>query len=275
VTALTEGTLLGGRVAYAQPEGGFRSGIEPVLLAAAIPARPGQTVLEAGTGAGAALLCLAARVPGLTAIGVERDPALAALAARNARANGMDGVHVVAADVDALPLRGGCDHAFANPPYHALGGTPSPQGERRLAKQADGALFARWAAAMAAVLRPRGTLTLIVPVAALPACMAALTACGCAPDALLPLWPKAGRAAKLALVRGVKGGRGAFRVLPGVVLHQADGAFTAEADAVLRGGAALDWSLQSSKSVAGFSVLRARRALQPAPASVHRRRPCR
>lgn len=232
----TDGTLLGGRVVYAQPALGFRSGIEPVLLAAAIPARPGETVLEAGTGAGAALLCLAARVSGLLALGIERDPALATLATRNAHANGMDGVHFIAADVAALPLRPGCDHAFANPPYHLDGGTPSPFEQRRVAKQADATLFARWAAAMAGVLRHRGTLTLIVPAAAVPACMAAMTDSGCPPDALLPLWPKPGTGSKLALLRGVKAGRGPFRILPGIVLHRADGSFTDEAEAVLRDG---------------------------------------
>jgi tRNA1Val (adenine37-N6)-methyltransferase len=226
-------------VRYAQLASGFRSGIEPVLLAAAIPARPGQTVLEAGTGAGAGLLCLSARVPGLTAFGIERDPALAALAARNAGANRMAGVHVVTADIAALPLRLMCDHAFANPPYHAPGGTPSPLAERRLAKQADTDLFARWTAAMAGVLRHRGTLTLIVPAAAVPACMAALTACRCPPDSLLPLWPKADLPAKLALLRGVKGGRTPVQVLPGLVLHEAGGAFTGAAEAVLRHGDAL------------------------------------
>ncbi|HJS85951.1 MAG TPA: SAM-dependent methyltransferase, partial [Acetobacteraceae bacterium] len=59
---VTGGTLLGGRVRYAQPAEGFRSGIEPVLLAAAVPARPGECVLEGGSGAGAGLLCLAARI---------------------------------------------------------------------------------------------------------------------------------------------------------------------------------------------------------------------
>jgi tRNA1Val (adenine37-N6)-methyltransferase len=232
----TDGTLLGGRVAYAQPAVGFRSGIEPVLLAAAIPARPGETVLEAGTGAGAALLCLAARVPSLRALGIERDPALAVLAARNARANAMDGVHCIAADIAALPLRLACDHAFANPPYHADGGTPSPIDQRRRAKHADATLFERWVAAMADVLRHRGTLSLIVPAAATPACMAAMTVSGCPPDALLPLWPAPGTAAKLTLLRGVKAGRGPFRILPGLMLHQPGGGFTAEAEAVLRGG---------------------------------------
>ena len=239
----TDGTLLGGRVAYAQPAAGFRSGIEPVLLAAAIPARPGQTVVEAGTGAGAALLCLAARVGDVCGVGIERDPALAALAAANARANGMDRVHVVVADIASLPLRPrmdqAVDHAFANPPYHALGGTPSPLAARRHAKQASPALFAGWAAALAAVLRHRGTVTLILPSAAVPACVAALAACHCPAEAMLPLWPMTGRPAKLVLLRGAKGGRSPFRVLPGLVLHRADGAFTLEADAILRDSAAL------------------------------------
>jgi tRNA1(Val) A37 N6-methylase TrmN6 len=41
------------------------------------------------------------------------------------------------------------------------------------------------------------------------------------------------------LLRGVKGGRGGLRVLPGVVLHAAAGGYTAEAEAVLRDAAAL------------------------------------
>jgi tRNA1Val (adenine37-N6)-methyltransferase len=57
----------------------------------------------------------------------------------------------------------------------------------------------------------------------------------------LPLWPKAGRPAKLLLLRGVKGGRMPFRVAPGLVLHTDDGRFTPEADAVLRLGRALEY----------------------------------
>src|SRR6516225_6201355 len=73
---LTHGHLLDGRVRYAQPRRGFRSGIEPVLLAAAIPAVPVSRILEGGSGAGAALLCLAARVAGVQGLGIEQDPTL-------------------------------------------------------------------------------------------------------------------------------------------------------------------------------------------------------
>jgi tRNA1Val (adenine37-N6)-methyltransferase len=236
---LTEGHLLGGRVRHAQPRDGFRSGIEPVLLAAAVPARVGERVLEVGSGAGAALLCLAARVPGIGGLGVEHDPVLVAVAARNAAANGWPDLAFLAADIAGVGDIGRFDHAFANPPYHAAGGTTSPNAARDRARRAAPGLFGVWAAAMGQRLRPRGTLTWIVAATVLPVCVAALGETGCAVSAVLPLWPRIGRSAKLVLLRGVKGGRGGCRVLPGLVLHDAAGGFTPEAEAVLRHGAAL------------------------------------
>ena len=117
-SSLTHGHLLGERVRYAQPRDGFRSGIEPVLLAAAVPARPGDRVLEAGSGAGATLLCLAARVRGAQGIGVEQDAPLVALARENAAANGWPELHFIPGDIVTQSLTGAFDHACANPPYH-------------------------------------------------------------------------------------------------------------------------------------------------------------
>ncbi len=235
---ITDGTLLGGRVRHAQPVAGHRTGLEPVLLAAAVPARPGERVLEGGTGSGAALLCLAARVPGLFGVGVERDPAMVALARANAAANGFEGLCMVAGDVTALPFGGVFDHSLANPPWHGTG-TASPESLKEAAKRGAPGLIAVWARRLAAPLRHRGTLSLIVAAPALPAALAALTAAGCGSPAVLPLWPRPGRPARLVLVQGVKGGRGPCRVLPGLALHADGGGFTAAAEAVLRGGEAL------------------------------------
>jgi tRNA1(Val) A37 N6-methylase TrmN6 len=231
---VTEGHLLGGRVRYAQPRDGFRSGIEPVLLAAAVPARPGERVLEVGSGAGAALLCLAARVGGIRGVGVERDPALAVIAAGNAAANGWDDLAFVAADIADCPDIGLFDHACANPPYHPATGTASPDTARDAARRARPDLFAIWAASMGQCLRSRGTVTWIVAAAVLPACVMALTAAGCPPTVLLPLWPRAGQAAKLVLLHAVKGGRSRFRVAPGLVLHAGSNGYTQAAEAILR-----------------------------------------
>ena len=236
---MSGGTLLGGRVRHDQPDSGNRTGIEPVLLAASIPARPGERVLEGGTGSAAALLCLAARVPGVGGVGVERDPAVADIARANIAANGFAGISVAAGDLTAMAWEGAFDHAFANPPWHDAAGTASPDAGREAARRAVPDVFARWAARLAAPLRHRGTLTFVVATAAMPLCLAAFAAAGCGSPALLPLWPRAGIAARLVLLRGIKGGRAPFVLLPGLVLHAPDGRFTPDAEAILRAGAPL------------------------------------
>ena len=232
----TAGHLLGGRVDYAQPRTGFRSGIEPVLLAAAVPARNGDSVVEGGSGAGAALLCLVARVPGVQGVGLERDPAMAELANRNGQANRLRQLRFVAADIASLSEPGPFDHACANPPYHQADGTPSPDASRQRAKQGPDDLLGVWAHELGRRLRARGTLTFILSVSRLADATAAFTAAGCRPTAALPLWPRSGQSAKLVVLQGVKGSRSPFRLLPGLVLHTESGAFTAGAEAVLRDG---------------------------------------
>lgn len=227
---VSPGTLLGGRVAYAQAAAGYRTGIEPVLMAAAVPARAGQVVLEAGCGAGAAILCLLHRVPGCRGVGVEVDTALAALARDNVAANAA-AVEVVAADVmeAALPR---ADHVMANPPWHDVASTPSPDPVRRRALQGNGL---SWIAPLAAALLPRGTLTLALPASATGAAVSVLRQAGLARLGLYPLWPRAGTAARLVLLQARRG-RDGCTIAAGLTLHAAAGGYTAEAEAVLRSG---------------------------------------
>ena len=235
---LTHGTLLGGQVRYAQPAHGYRTGIEPVLLAASIPARPGQAILEAGTGAGAALLCLTHRVTGLRCVGIEADADLARVAAQNGAGN--EAIQVQAADVLALPELPPFDHAMTNPPWHGAAGTASPDQMRDRAKRAPPGLLAAWIRVLGRLLRHHGTLTLALPAAATAEAMAALAAGGLGSPALLPLWPRPGVAAKLVLLRAIRNGAGPCRILPGLVLHTADRQYTDGVQAILRGAARLD-----------------------------------
>ena len=236
----TRGHMLGGRVAYMQPATGFRAAIDPVLLAAAIPARPGERVLDGGTGAGAALLCLAARVPGLVGLGIDRDASLIRLARANALANAWPDLWFAAGDMESCPAgTGTMDHAFANPPYHPENGTVSPETARDTAKRATAGLLARWAAALARPLRHRGTLTFILAPWMLEDALAALRDAGAPAETIFPIWPKEGRKARLFLLRGRKNGRAQLAIGPGLILHTPSGAFRADAETILRDGAAL------------------------------------
>lgn len=228
-------TFLDGKVAVEQPEEGFRSGTDAVLLAAAVPALAGQTALELGAGAGAAGLCLLYRVPGLALAGAEIDAGLVARAQANAAANGME-ARFAAADIFDLPpeLRRDFDHVFANPPFHD-GGQQSPDAGRARALSDAGSL-SQWLSTGLQRTVSGGFFTAIIRADRTPEALAALGHRGLH---LLPLWPRAGMAAKRVVILARKGSRAPFALLPGLVLHEADGRYTPEADAILRDGAAL------------------------------------
>jgi tRNA1(Val) A37 N6-methylase TrmN6 len=238
MSGITEGTLLGGRILYRQFTAGHRSGFEPVLLAAAVPAKPGETVLEAGTGAGAALLCLAARVPGVIGTGVEIDPALAGLANENFKINGLKDFSAINADIMAGGFGQIFDHAMANPPWHEAASTASPDAKRALAHQAKPDLLESWIRVLVKMLRPQGSITLIIPASRFGQAVAALKSARCGGVLLLPLWPHEGEPAKLVIVWARRGSKSPDGVLPGLVLHDAAG-ITPEANLILRDGGAL------------------------------------
>ena len=240
--ATTDGTLLGGRVSYRQFRDGYRTGIEPVLLAATVPARTDLRVLEAGCGAGAGLLCLSARTDGLHGTGIEQDQATAALARHNLDANGCGDWPVLVAplmDASARLGAGSYHHAIANPPWHDSGSSASPSPRRDLARRAPAGSWASWSLHLARLLRPGGTLTLALPAARHAEAAGAMTAGGFGTIRLLPLWPVAGRPARIALIRGTLGARGEDAVLPGLVLHHPGGGFTEAAERILRNAEAL------------------------------------
>ena len=243
---LTLDNFLGGRVHLSQPHSGYRAGIDPVLLAASVPAHEGQSVLELGCGSGAAILCLMARVPKLTTAGIELQPAYAALAHRNADQNAAE-LMVVQADLNTLPddLRQmQFDHVIANPPYYRPGAhSPSIDPGRRIALGEDTPL-ADWIDVASRRLASRAYLHMIQKADRLPEMLAACAG-RLGSIEVLPLSPRTGRSAELVILRARKGGRAAFRLHAPLVLHRGerhveDGeSYSTEVTAVLREGAAL------------------------------------
>ena len=236
---LTEDSLLGGRVRFSQPSCGYRAAIDPVLLAAAVPATAGEAVLDVGAGTGAASLCLAARVPGCRIVGLEVQRSLQRLASHNVRQNDLGGaVQMIEGDLGRPPPRlAGTifDHVMTNPPHIAAGAaSPSTDPERARANVEGDLDLAGWLAGCLRMLRPGGFLTLLHRADRLADALAAIR--GPLGDLIVyPLWPRAGaRPAKRLLIQGRKGGRGALSLLPGLVLHDEGGHFSPAAEAVLR-----------------------------------------
>lgn len=238
-----EDRLLDGRVRLLQPEAGYRVAIDTVFLAAAVPAGPGDLVLELGAGVGAAALCLAWRERGCRVIGIERDRGFARLAQRNIELNGLVGrVDVMVGDLLRPPPRlapGSFNHVMANPPHlPPEAASPSPNAMKASATVEDEASIADWVKAAQTMLRPKGSFTLVHRADRLDAILAALYG-RMGEIVVFPLWPGGSRAAQRVLVRARKGIATPMRLAAGLVLHEPDGRFTAAADAILRDGAGL------------------------------------
>ncbi|MBL8563081.1 MAG: methyltransferase [Gemmobacter sp.] len=239
---LSDDKFLNGRLRLWQPLRGYRAATDPVLLAAACPAAAGDSVLDLGCGAGAAALCLAARVPDLKLAGLELQPGYAELARRNAARNGVE-MEVAEGDLRAMPvaLRRDFDHVICNPPYYPAGGTPSPVAARAVAMQVEAVPLADWIAAAGRRLRPGGWLTMITGADALPLLLGGLGKLGSA--SVLPLAPRIGRPAKRVILRARKSGKAPFRLLAPFVIHHGpahDGdreSYTPKASDILRDGA--------------------------------------
>jgi tRNA1(Val) A37 N6-methylase TrmN6 len=242
----TEDDFLNGRLSVLQPRRGHRSGIEAVLIAAAVPLAPAETVLDIGAGVGVAGLCALSRVDGAKAILVERDPGLGELATANAARNGMAArARVVVADIGSRGAVENCglvsktDHALANPPFNDPR-TSRTSPDKAAAHAGDADLLHDWLRFAAAAVRADGTLTLIHRAEALKQVLVAFGQ-RFGGIAVLPIHPRPGKTATRILVQGRKGSRAPLSIRPGLVLHAADGhGFTPEVDAVLRGGAPLE-----------------------------------
>ena len=241
--AITEDRLLNGRVRLRQPADGARVAVDPVFLAAAVAAEPHQQILDVGCGAGAAMLCLAARVPQCRVTGMDSQRGLVRLAGDNVVLNDMaDRLSVMIGDLLQPPPRlspGSFDHVMANPPFLERGrGTEVPNPVKAAATMEGDAALGDWVRFALAMARAKGTVTFIHRADRIDALLGQIA--GRAGEVVIfPLWPGGGKAASRVLVRARKQIAAPARLAPGLVLHEPDGRFTAAAEAVLRGGEGL------------------------------------
>jgi tRNA1(Val) A37 N6-methylase TrmN6 len=240
--------FLAGRLRLRQTERGHRAGTDAVLLAAAAPADTAGLLIDAGAGTGAVGLAATLRAPAARIGLVEIDPGTAALARENIAVNELAArVRLYEADLLSPASRRAAglvdeaaDLVLTNPPYlDASRARVSPDPRRALAHVSAGGLEP-WLRACLALLRPGGELAMIHRADSLQDC---LTNIGARLGALriLPVAARAGDPATRILLRGVKGSKAPLKLLSPLVLHEADGAFTDEAEALARGEGELPW----------------------------------
>ncbi len=249
--AFSDDVFLGDALRILQPLKGARAGIDAVFLAAIVPARPGQHLLEAGSGSGVAGLCLLARHddPDTHLTGVDIQANMVMLAEQNARRNGLAAqADFIEADITAparhlagkgLPTDH-YDHVFANPPFLNTGSARLPPDAAKARAHALAPHeLALWLTFLVRSARPGGTISLIHKPERLPELLSGLGGRAGA-IRIAPLFPYRDRPASRVLVQAVKSSRAPLQLCPGLVLHEDDGSYSRAASAILRHGAAFD-----------------------------------
>jgi tRNA1(Val) A37 N6-methylase TrmN6 len=246
--AIDETGFLGGQVKLRQLRRGHRAGTDAALVVAAARPYAKGRIADLGSGGGAIGVSLAQLEPALEAVLIEIDPLLARLASEAAAANGCAShLRVVEADVRLLEKRentppdlaASCDLVVTNPPFtNARNQRASPDRLRAKAHLMREDELRAWIGAACALLKPRGRLVLIHRPDSLAALLDALKPAFGA-IAIRPVHPRAGDAAIRILLLARKGARAPLAIVPPLILHEADGAFTPLAAAIHRGEAEL------------------------------------
>lgn len=245
---VTDDAILNGRLRLFQPKRGHRFGHDAILLAAATPVKPGNRVVELGSGVGAASLALLARVPDIDITLIDIDPALVALASENIARNGFaEKARAVRLDVgapdsvfDEAGLRAGSfDQVLMNPPFNDLSLQASPDAARRSAHVASEDTLRLWLQRAAHLLRPSGNLSLIWRADGQQKVLRDL---GIAFGAItvLPVHPAPNQPPIRILISARKGAEKGVRNLSGLTLTDQDRRPSTDAEAILRGGLPLE-----------------------------------
>lgn len=214
-----------------QSRQGFRFGMDAVLLAAFAAVRPGERVIDLGTGTGVIPLLLAASSPAGPITALEIQPDMADMAARSVRMNGLEHkITVVQGDLRAAHEMLGYnrfDVVTCNPPYERRGsGSVSPNAERAIARHEQACTLDDVAQAAFHLLRLRGRLSLIIRADRAVDTLMALKGARMEPKRICMVHPRADRAPNLMLVEAVRGGRPGVKWDQPIFVYGPDGAET-------------------------------------------------
>lgn len=233
--------VLDKKVRLLQVKDGFRTSLDSVFVAAACPATRGR-ILDLGCGVGGASFCLLYRLPDVQVTGIDVQQSHIDLAQENIIRNDAAGrADFITGDIKHFKSQMSFDHVICNPPFLEAGEyTPSPSLERAaaLGHKNEDMVLDDWIKAAHRALKEGGSLTLIHRADKADKIIQALGHKFGATE-VIPLWPRAGLAAKRVIIRTRKGRKSPAVLHPGLILHEKDGSYTKEADAILRNAHAI------------------------------------
>lgn len=233
-------TFFNGALRVEQQRAGYRFSIDAVILADRVRPRPGDQVLELGTGSGIVLLILAFRYPDAGYIGVEVQSGLYQLALKNVQMNRMqDRIRLLHMDMRDLRLEqtgGAVDTLVCNPPYRRVAaGRLNPNHQKAIARHEMKLNLPDLLQTVQRMLRPGGRCHIVYTAERLIELLTGMSAAAIEPKHLTMVYSGLHTEAKLALVEGVKGARSGCKVAPPLIIYDENGQYTPEVAKMFEG----------------------------------------
>lgn len=234
----SEDYLLDKRVKIFQPLNGYRASTDAVILSSLIhKVKPGDSLLDVGSGTGAIALCAATRFQdkNIEVKGIELQTKLAELANKSAADNGFNKVEFINANIYEQPLPFcSFNHVVSNPPYtdHDM---PSPNPSKALAHNHRDFNLQEWIKFCIKMIKPQGYFYMINRAEAVDEILAAIHG-KLGNIMLIPLYSKTGQNAKRIMICAQKDSKAPTIIHPGLLVHNADGTYGETAHKILRLG---------------------------------------
>ncbi len=216
-----------------QKKDSFRFGMDAVLLAAFARARPGETIVDLGTGTGIVAILMSAKTKAKKIIGIEIQPDIAEMARRSVEGNGLsDKVSIEVMDIMEasrhLPA-GKIDVVVANPPYTKWGGgLPNPDESRAISRHEILCALEDVVMAASSLLRHHGEFYMVHRPDRLCDIMVEMRKNHLEPKELRVVCPRVGDAPSLLLIKGLRNGNPGMKLLSPLYIYDANGNYTSE-----------------------------------------------
>lgn len=211
----------------------FCFGIDAVLLSWYAKVRPGENVLDMGTGTGIVPILLKARYPRGKYTGLEIQPESARMAARSVAYNHLEeDISITLGDIrEASGIYGGSsfDVVVTNPPY--MIGSHGLTGENRaktIARHETLCTLEDILEQSAAVLRPKGRFYMVHRPFRLAEILSSMIRHKIEPKRMRLVHPYVDREPNLVLIEGMRGGRSRMTVEKPLIVYEAPGVYTRE-----------------------------------------------
>ena len=211
----------------------FCFGMDAVLLAGFAKVKPGEKVLDLGTGTGILPILLEARTKGVSFTGLEIQPESADMAARSVRLNHLENkVHIVNGDIreaDRLFGAGSYHVVTSNPPYMTdLHSIKNPNEAKAIARHEILCTLEDVVSQAAKLLAPCGRFYLVHRPFRLAEILTCLCSHGLEPKRMRLVHSYEDREPNMVLIEALKGGRSGMTVEKPLIIFEKPGVYRSE-----------------------------------------------